>query len=83
MSENATVVETAAVEPNGNVKAEDVKCSPKESPAKDLRDIQGLLTNGMFPGNVAPAIIKAFNLLENMAQVVEREAAKVSNEAAK
>lgn len=72
MSE-ATVVETA-VEPNGNVKAE----APKESPAKDLREIQTLLTNGIFPGNVAPAIVRAFNLLENMAQVVERESSKAA-----
>lgn len=78
MNENAAVQEAVA-EPNGNVKPE----AKKESPAKDLREIQQLLTNGIFPGNVAPAIVKAFNLLENMAQVVEREAAKVSHEAAK
>ena len=74
MSENVNVVETTA-----EAKPE----AKKESPAKDLREIQQLLTNGIFPGNVAPAIVKAFNLLENMALVVEREASKVFNEPAK
>lgn len=54
---------------------------PKVSPAKDLREIQALLANGIFPGNVAPTIVKAYNLLEQMAQVVERESAKQENPA--
>ncbi len=44
---------------------------PKASPAQDLRDIQYLLLNGIFPGNVAPAVVKAYQLLENMAKQVE------------
>lgn len=51
---------------------------PKESPAKDLREIQALIVNGIFPGNVAPQVIKAFQLLETMAAQVERDASKVA-----
>jgi hypothetical protein len=53
----------------------DAKAAPadakKASPAQDLRDIQYLLLNGIFPGNVAPAVVKAYQLLENMAKTVE------------
>lgn len=77
MSENATVIEAVDM-PNGNVKEESKVEAPKESPAKDLREIQALLVNGIFPGNVAPQIVKAFQLLEHMAQAVEKEASKVS-----
>ena len=49
---------------------------PKEvSPAQDLRDIQGLLINGIFPGQVAPAVVKAYQLLEKMSQQIEAAAA--------
>lgn len=44
------------------------------SPAKDIREIQALIANGIFPGNVAPSIVKAYNLLEQMALVVEKGA---------
>lgn len=64
-------------EPNGNVKAEikaEIKAeAPKvESPAKDIREIQGLLVSGIYPGNVAPAIMRAYQLLEAMAQQIEK-----------
>lgn len=49
----------------------DVKQSSKASPASDLRDIQNLLLMGIFPGNVAPAVIKGYQLLEKMAVQVE------------
>lgn len=50
------------------------------SPAQDLRDIQYLLLNGIFPGNVAPSVVKSYHLLEQMAVQVEA-VAKVSVEA--
>lgn len=48
--------------------------APKESPAKDLREIQALLVNGIFPGNVAPQVVKAFHLLDQMCQSIENGA---------
>lgn len=48
---------------------------PKVSPAQDLRNIQALIVNGIFPGNVAPEVVKAYKLLEDMALVVEKAAA--------
>jgi hypothetical protein len=54
----------------GQVAAE----KPKVSPAQDLRNIQALIVNGIFPGNVAPEVVKAYKLLEDMAQVVEKAA---------
>jgi hypothetical protein len=44
----------------------------KPSPAADLREIQNLLVNGIFPGQVAPSIVKSFQLLEKMAQQIEQ-----------
>jgi len=43
----------------------------KVSPAQDLRDIQMLLVGGIFPGNMAPMVVKAYNMLEAMAKQVE------------
>ena len=65
------VVDAVVVEPQQAEKVADV---PKVSPAKDLREIQALIANGIFPGNVAPSVVKAYNLLEQMAQVVEKAA---------
>lgn len=47
--------------------------APKQapSPAQDLRDIQMLLVQGIFPGQVAPAVVKAYQLLEKMAVQIE------------
>jgi hypothetical protein len=69
--ENTPVQDAVIVEKSAEAKAE----APKVSPAKDLREIQALIANGIFPGNVAPSIVKAYNLLEQMALVVEGEAA--------
>lgn len=44
------------------------------SPAQDLRDIQALVVTGIYPGNMAPAIVKAYQLLEAMAREVEAKA---------
>jgi hypothetical protein len=64
--------------PTGVVDAVEVKkevpVAPKPSPAQDLRDIQALLANGIYPGNVAPAIVKAYQLLEKMAVEIEKNA---------
>jgi hypothetical protein len=46
----------------------------KPSPAQDLRDLQALLVSGIYPGNVAPAIMRAYQLLEKMALEVESAA---------
>jgi hypothetical protein len=66
--QDAVIVEPKAAEPTK------VPEAPKESPAKDLREIQALLANGIFPGNVAPSVVKAYNLLEHMALAVEKDA---------
>jgi hypothetical protein len=72
MSEATNVQDIPVVD--GNVK-EGIKVeAPKvESPAKDLREIQALIVNGIFPGNVAPQVVKAFHMLESMASKVELE----------
>jgi hypothetical protein len=59
---------------DGPATAGPVNATPKVSPAHDLREIQALIANGIFPGNVAPSVVKAYNLLEQMAQVVEKAA---------
>jgi hypothetical protein len=61
-------------------KAEPAKVSPadavqKSSPAQDLRDIQMLLVSGIYPGNMAPAVVKGYQVLERMCQ--EKELAVV------
>ena len=72
MSESAPVVEAP----------QEVKAAPAEvskaSPAQDLRDIQALLVTGVFQGNMAPALVKAYQLLEMMASQVENESQKPS-----
>jgi len=45
------------------------------SPAADLRDIQALLVSGVYQGNMAPAVVKAYQLLEKMALTVEAQTA--------
>jgi hypothetical protein len=63
-----TVKEAVPTAPEAKTEA------PKPSPAQDLRDIQALVINGIFPGNMAPAIMKAYQLLEKMCQEVENRA---------
>ena len=53
------------------VKSEATASPAKVSPAQDLRDIQMLLVGGIFPGNMAPMVVKAYNMLEAMAKQVE------------
>jgi hypothetical protein len=66
--ENTPVVDTIAE------KVDTQPEKPKDSPAKDLREIQALLVNGTFPGNVAPQVVKAYHLLDQMCQQIEKEA---------
>lgn len=69
--------------PTGVVDAEEVKKepvkvveAPKPSPAQDLRDIQALIVNSIFQGNMAPAVTKAYTILEKMCQEIEKTAVK-------
>lgn len=61
--------------PDAPVASPEVTAAPadakKASPAQDLRDIQMLLVGGIFPGNMAPMVVKAYNMLEAMAKQVE------------
>ena len=77
--QNVATIEPVTVEPKetqNNTEAKAALTPP--SPAQDLRDIQGLLVMGIFPGNLAPQVVKAYSLLENMAKHVETEAANVA-----
>jgi hypothetical protein len=66
-------VSEAEVKTTENSKPE----QPKESPAKGLREVQFLLENGMFPGNVAPSIKRGWELLDKLAAKVEQDAGYV------
>lgn len=48
----------------------------KPGPAQDIREVQNLLVLGIFPGQMAPAVVKAYQTLEKMAQAKEAEVAK-------
>lgn len=75
MSEATTVQEAEIVNADVSNVNETTKPEPqKESPAKDLREIQALLVNGIFPGNVAPQVVKAFHLLDQMCLTIEKAA---------
>lgn len=71
MSENATQVPVAEIPPVESKENASQAQSKVASPAQDLRDIQYLLLNGIFPGNVAPAVVKAYQLLEKMSLQIE------------
>lgn len=63
-------VEVSPVESNPTPVTSEVS-KPSVSPAQDLREIQHLLLGGIFPGNVAPAVVKAYSLLEKMCLEIE------------
>ena len=65
-----------AVEVKPEVPVEAKKEAAKVSPAQDLRDIQQLLVVGIYPGQMAPAVVKSFHLLEQMAQQIEKPSEK-------
>jgi hypothetical protein len=75
MSE-ATVETTASEQavPVSEKPTENNAPAAKPSPAQDLRNIQMLLVSGIFPGNVAPQVVAAYNMLEQMAKKVEADA---------
>jgi hypothetical protein len=74
MADTPVVAEEVKAE---EAKAEESKVeAPKESPAKDIREIQYLLVNGIYPGNVAPQVVKAYQLLDKMAVEIEKNAPK-------
>ena len=77
--QDAVIVEKPIAE--DNAKAQYVPENVKPSPAKDLREIQALIANSIFQGNMAPAVVKAYQLLEQMALVVEKEASKDAKQA--
>ena len=66
--ENAPVADAVVVEKPV------VPEAPKVSPAQDLRNIQALIANGIFIGNMAPEVVKAYQLIEKMALEVEKSA---------
>ena len=73
--ENVSKNEPVTASQEKTQKNTDVKAPEKQpSPAQDLRDIQGLLVNGIFPGNAAPAVVKAYQILEQMAVKIEQAA---------
>jgi len=41
------------------------------SPAQDLKEIQNLLVCGIFPGQMAPSVVKAYSLLQKMVENIE------------
>lgn len=61
-------------EVNTEVPKIEAPVAAKPSPAQDLRDIQALVVNGIYPGNVAPSVVKAYQLLERMAVEIEKAA---------
>jgi len=58
---------------SNNTEQPKAESKPKVSPAQDLRNIQQLLVLGIFPGQAAPEICKAYQLLEAMAKKVEAQ----------
>jgi len=46
----------------------------KPGPAQEIRDIQMLLVSGIFPGNMAPAVVKGYQHLDRMAAKIEADA---------
>jgi hypothetical protein len=49
--------------------------APKPGPAHEIRQAQALLAGGLFPGQMAPAIVAAFSKLESIAVKIEKDAA--------
>lgn len=62
-----------------NTQAVPTKSAPVKGPADDLRSIQNLLVSGIFPGNMAPAVVQGFSLLDAMAAAVESGSLKITS----
>ncbi len=78
MSEQSVVESSTTVaedvKPEAVVNNTPAPQASKPSPAQDLRDLQALVVTGIYPGNMAPAVVKAYQLLEAMAREVEAKA---------
>lgn len=70
---------TPVVEADKAVPADSSKAS-KPSPAQELRDIQQLLVVGIYPGNMAPAVVKGYQLLDKMCSTIEAVSAPKADE---
>jgi hypothetical protein len=46
----------------------------KPGPAHELRQAQALLAGGLFPGQMAPAVVSAFQTLGKIADKIEADA---------
>jgi hypothetical protein len=73
MEENDAVIDAKNEAVNVSENKTQENTDKKPSPAQDLRDIQMLLISGIFPGNMAPSVVKAYQLLEQMAKAVEAQ----------
>ena len=79
VAENVAVSEPVAVAPEITQNNTEAK-PPVKGPADDLRSIQNLLVSGIFPGNLAPAVVQGFRLLDEMAKAVEAGSLKMTKE---
>lgn len=71
---NTPVVDVTPLETKAEASQVDAATQPTAapvSPAKDLRDLQQLLVLGIFPGNMAPAVVKGYQLLDHMCSKIE------------
>ena len=76
--QDAQIVEPrpATAEEAKQVEAAKAKAeAQKPGPAHEIRQAQALLAGGLFPGQMAPAIVAAFTKLESMATKIEKDAA--------
>jgi hypothetical protein len=80
MSEQATAEGTVSPATE-NTPLESNPGAPQANPgpAAELRNIQMLLVNGLFPGAMSPQVAKSFHLLEQMALKLEKEAGYVAS----
>lgn len=70
----APVIENPPVETQAEAPKAEASSTSKVSPAQELRDIQQLVVCGIFPGNMAPAVVKAYQTLDKMCLEIEKNA---------
>jgi hypothetical protein len=68
VADSPSKVESAAPAPEAKVSP-----TPEVSPAQDLKEIQNLLVCGIFPGQMAPSVVKAYSLLQKMVENIESQ----------
>ncbi len=54
--------------------AKAVEAAKEPGPAHEIRQAQALLAGGLFPGQMAPAIVSAFQTLGKIADKIELDA---------